>query len=289
MPTTVSFLFWNIRRAQGTRFYESFRRLTRRGVDVFLFAEPPEDRDALLATLNREFGGVYYPVPSRSRRLLLLSRLPNTKWDDRFADNVSDRITAHELTIAGQSSLLLIAAHLHAPNNLDELDRAEWVRKLVPDIRQLEADVAHTRTILVGDLNMNPFDPGLVGTTGLHAVISRQLADSVQRMKSRRGHLPFYNPMWSLLGDRTGNEAGGTKVAGTFFHENSQALGSSFWRMYDQVLLRPDLMRSLSRLEILESDGQDWLVSRSGRPCRVAVSDHLPLFFELSLPGQEMI
>ena len=284
MATTVSFLFWNIRRAQGTRFFESLRRLAGRGIDVFIFAEPPEDDAKLLGAIGSGSGEKYYRVPSESKRLKLFSCLSDCDWADRFSGDLSSRITAHELTVTNHPSILLIGAHLHDPMRHSSEDRAEWARKLAVQIRQLERDADHARTILVGDLNMNPFDQGLVATTGLHALMTSSLTLSVQRMKSRREHRPFYNPMWSLLGDRLGRELQLRLVSGTYFHDNSQALASPFWQMFDQVLLQYDLIQSLVRLEILESDGQDLLISRSGRPRREAISDHLPLSFDIMLP-----
>ena len=286
MPTTLSFLFWNIRKALGTRFYESLERLTQRGVDVFLFAEPPDDDAKLLAALNGGLGGVYYRVPSESGRLMLFSKLSNADWADRFSGIVNGRITAHELILGDQPSLLMIGAHLHAPSHLDKEDRADWARDLGLDIRRIEGDAGHTRTVLVGDLNMNPFDGGLIATTALHGLMSRQLVRSVSRMRSRRAYPPFYNPMWSLLGDRSGPESASDRVAGTFFYSNSQARASHFWQMYDQILVRPSLMNTLTRLEILVSDGQHRLITRSGRPRAGTISDHLPLRFDLTLPDR---
>ena len=211
---------------------------------------------------------------------MLFSRLRPDVWTDYFLGDPSGRSTAHELKTEGYPKLSLIGAHLHAAKNLNEHDRAEWARKVVADVRLIEGKIGHTRTILVGDLNMNPFDRGLVDTTVLHATMSRSMTHLVQRLKHRRDHLPFYNPMWSLLGDRTGSELAG----GSYFHFKSQALSSHFWQMFDQVLLRPDLMDSLTRLEILESDGEDSLLTPLDRPKSVAIVDHLPLWFELTLP-----
>ncbi len=284
MPTTVSFLFWNIRKALGTRFYESLGRLARQDIDVFLFAEPPPVDDRLLTAMNGEGHRHFSRIVGGNRRLMLFARVPNSTWSNRYTDRTSNRITAHELTIDGHLSILLIGAHLHSPNNLSLADRAEWVRQLMPEIREVESDVGHSRTVLVGDLNMNPFDAGLIETSAFHALMSRALVDTVRRMKSRRSYLPFYNPMWSLLGDqRIGLFDQQSRPAGTFFHENYQALSGHFWQMFDQVLLRPELMDSLTRLEILESDGRSRLISRSGRPRRSAISDHLPLRFDLVL------
>ena len=51
--------------------------------------------------------------------------------------------------------------------------------------------------------------------------------------------------------------------------------------MYDQVLLRPEIMDSLRHVEILSDDGIRPLVTPRGRPRRNEASDHLPLYFEL--------
>ena len=53
--------------------------------------------------------------------------------------------------------------------------------------------------------------------------------------------------------------------------------------MYDQVLLRPELMNTLRDLRILTSDGVEPLVTPNGTPKKSNASDHLPLFFQLEL------
>jgi hypothetical protein len=35
-------------------------------------------------------------------------------------------------------------------------------------IKQAEKDIGHSKTVLVGDLNMNPFQSGMVNASGLH-------------------------------------------------------------------------------------------------------------------------
>jgi hypothetical protein len=54
--------------------------------------------------------------------------------------------------------------------------------------------------------------------------------------------------------------------------------------MFDQVLLRPALMNSLKRLEIIDRIGATSLVSASsGVPLRETISDHLPVAFVIDL------
>jgi hypothetical protein len=74
----------------------------------------------------------------------------------------------------------------------------------------------------------------------------------------------------------TGGANASSLTPGTYFNQ--------FWAMYDQVLIRPDIMDLLNGVEILASDGEEDLTTQhTGRPRRDKLSDHLPLMFELNL------
>jgi hypothetical protein len=267
----VSFLFWNLRGADRPALLDSITRLAGSGIQVFLFAEGPADPANLVTALNSGSAAQYYRVASRSRRVLFFSCLGGASWTDRFYDELSDRLSAQELQVGSNPGILIVGAHLDPANYLSLEDRAEWAREIASDIRRLESDVGHERTVLAGDLNMDPFE----------------LAMSVQSLKARKGFLPFYNPMWSCFGDRP---LGRFKLAkankrppGTYFFDNTKARANRFWKMYDQILLRPDLMESLVHLEIVDTDGKESLVTPEGRPRADSLTDHLPVLFELSL------
>ena len=70
--------------------------------------------------------------------------------------------------------------------------------------------------MLVGDLNMNPFEDGLVKTTGLHSVMSKSKAKEFSRVVQGRTYPFFYNPMWNLLGDETQGPPG------TYYYSSSE-------------------------------------------------------------------
>lgn len=55
-----------------------------------------------------------------------------------------------------------------------------------------------------------------------------------------------------------------------------------FWHLFDQVLVRPELMDALTDVRILDACAGRALVRPSGRPDK-RVSDHLPLLFRLDL------
>jgi hypothetical protein len=287
----VKFLFWNIRKAQGSRLAACLTRLAALDTDVFLFAECPPDTAPVLTALNGQTANSYAAVVSQSSRVRFFVRqtgpLAGATWHDRFFDEVSDRITALECQPRGALSILIIGAHLDSPYpGLSADGRAEWARDIAQDIRTVENDIGHTRTILVGDLNMNPFDGGLVQTTALHAVMTRHLTGVVVRHEARDGYPVFYNPMWSCLGDRPAPRIqphGRRRAPGTYYFDNTNDRANVFWQTFDQVLLRPQLMEQLTHLEILEGDGAEEFVTAEGRPRANLISDHLPIQFELNL------
>ena len=149
---------------------------------------------------------------------------------------------------------------------------------LTETIRKKEDEVGHTRTVLVGDLNMNPFEDGVVSSTGLHAVMTRKIAEKKSRIVQDNEYLYFYNPMWSLFGD------GSKGPPGTYYYYKAEHK-VYFWNIFDQVLLRPDLIDFFSNddLMILDSDGKNVLLSSQGIPDINVASDHLPIYFTLNL------
>jgi hypothetical protein len=124
---------------------------------------------------------------------------------------------------------------------------------------------------------MNPFEDGITGALALHAVMTRTLAERVERVVQGTRYRFFYNPMWGCFGDRT------VGPPGTYYHRSATVI-ELFWHMFDQVLLRPVLMDLLHDLVILDNIGSESLLTKpSGRPSLTVGSDHLPLTFRLQL------
>jgi len=145
---------------------------------------------------------------------------------------------------------------------------------LVADIRALEQQEGHERTIIVGDLNVNPFETPVAWAGGLHGIMDRRVVERETREVRGREYSMFYNPMWGFFGDRTPGPSG------TYYRTSSESV-NYFWNTYDQVLLRPTLTTHLSDLRVLDADGADSLLTPSGLPDAVSGSDHLPLLFRL--------
>jgi hypothetical protein len=145
-------------------------------------------------------------------------------------------------------------------------------------IKRAEHAIGHTRTVLVGDLNMSPFEKGIVSAVGLHGVMDRKITLRKTRYVQSEQYPFFYNPMWSLLGDAS------STPPGTHYFNNAQHV-EFFWYMYDQVLIRPDLLDffQIADLKILCSDGEISFLTGQGLPHQRVASDHLPILFKLGI------
>jgi hypothetical protein len=283
----VSFLFWNLQgrstvnRTNRTRaILESITSLTAAyGVDVQVFAECLMDLPDMLAALNAAGAGSYCLPPSRSVRVRIFTRLAPTAIEDVYNDGVHGRLTIRRLSRTGALPILLAGLHFHDRMRIPTpAGQALAATELARSIATVEDDVGYSRTVLVGDMNMNPFEAGMVGAQAFHGVMSRDLARTVTRLKDRAKYRCFYNPMWAFLGDFFGGPPG------SYFYPPALDPTNHFWTLFDQVLVRPDIMDSLARVEILSSDGAHSLTSkRTGRPRKAQLSDHLPIYFELGL------
>lgn len=269
----VSFLFWNL----GKRPLEErlARIVASEQVDVVLLAECAGSTQTYLAALDAACGVAYEEPPYLSDRLRVLTRLPSSQFNNRF-DDPTGQLTIRELAIGPPPGILLAIAHLTSRLNYEVQDQALEATVIARDILETENRFGSRRTILVGDLNMNPFDAGVVGAQALHAVNVRTVANRGERTVRGRSYPFFYNPMWGHFGDRTSGPPG------TFYLGAGKPV-NPYWQMYDQLLLRPDLMSSLSELRILDYDGTASLLTRAGLPDAREGSDHLPLLFRLAL------
>lgn len=272
----LSFLFWNLRR---TALQDRLARMASScEADFVILAEVPDRRNAeeeLLGALNSRCGGGYSIPPTEGSRVLVISRLRPSLVRDAFNDPIGG-LTIRHVATGPPGGFLLAAAHLPSRTAWSLADQALHASTVARDILREEQHLGVSHTVLVGDLNMNPYDVGVVGAQGLHGVMTRQIARRVGRVVAGRRYPFFYNPMWGLFGDRTEGPPA------TYYHRSSPP-SSQFWHMYDQVLLRPSLMDKLLELRVLESDGASTLLSTAGLPDTVRGSDHLPLFFRLDV------
>lgn len=173
--------------------------------------------------------------------------------------------------------VLVVAAHMVSLLEKERHDVDQELEAMSAAIREAEDRAGHSRTVLVGDLNANPFDPGVASARGLHGVMSRVIAGRDTRRVSHRDYPMFFNPMWGFFGDDE------WRAAGTYYREGSGGHLVYYWHMYDQVLIRPALLPGYQpdSVQIITNVGGTRLTRSDWRPDRDVGSDHLPVRVQL--------
>ena|SRR5208283_5082554 len=101
----------------------------------------------------------------------------------------TDRITIRQLKLPGRHAVLVAGVHLPSKINLSEESQVFESVYLARVIEEVEKQQKNQHTLVMGDLNMNPFEAGMVGARGgLHAVASRQVAQRFLRTVQREDY-----------------------------------------------------------------------------------------------------
>ncbi len=263
------FLFWNLHRRDLHGFVRNLAR--QENADVLILAECPTHPAQLLEELNTELPHYEY-APGNCGHLLFFTRFDPRFFKPKFE---SHRVSIRRLALPGHQRILVAAAHLPAKSNFSEESLLIESVHLAQAIDQVERKEGHERTILLGDFNMHPFEAGMVTAGGLHAVMSRRIASRVTRTLQCQKYKYFYNPMWNHLGDNG-------DACGTFYFEGGDHL-CYYWNLFDQVLLRPDLLEGFASggVRIPTSINGFSLLQEGGEPDIETASDHLPVTLEL--------
>jgi hypothetical protein len=270
----ISFLSWNLNNKPLQSVIANIA--LRHSIDILVFSECSIPISVLLKELNRDMGSTYYYSPGIGCKKIEIF----TRFSPRFIRPIfeSDRLTIRKLTLPGTVDILLAGVHFISKLHWSEDSQTMECVELSSAIKDAERRVGHSRTILLGDLNMNPFEAGVVSANGLHGVMSRQIASRRVRIVQKKEYPFFYNPMWNFFGDEP------ESPPGTYYYSSSEHK-TFFWNIFDQVLIRPDLLPFYDGkgLEIVDSDGHISLLSANKVPDATNLSDHLPVLLRLGI------
>jgi hypothetical protein len=273
----VRFLFWNLNK----RDIHGFVRHVARGVeaDVVILAECSFSSAQLLESINDELPHYQYAWGNCGHLRFF------TRFDAHFLQPISEnhRISIRRLALPHCEPILIVGAHLPSKANFSDESQVFETVHLSRMIDEAENREGHQRTILLGDLNMNPFESGMVAARGgLNAVMSRAVAATGPRVIQKDEYKFFYNPMWNHLGD-------GGEACGTFYYDSRESV-CYFWNVFDQVLIRPALLKDFRPEQVrivtevptpTTAASNLNLLDHKGRPNKEMTSDHLPLLLEL--------
>ena len=246
--------------------------------EVFLLLAEAETQSAhLVEEVNAAMGSarpLWELLPHSGNRIRAFTRYAPT-----ILRPVSDSSYVKMLHLQPTIGLpiLIVAAHLPSKLHADAGTQRYVIRELRDDITSQEARMGHQNTLVIGDLNVNPFEDALTAADGLHGVMDKEVAArSARTVRDRRWDY-FYNPMWSRLGDESAGPPG------TYWYVGS-GLVNHFWNTFDQVLLRPGLLSCYDpgRLVVPDRVGERPILA-SGRGSGSGLSDHLPVVIGLSI------
>lgn len=280
-------LFWNLNKRSLDQEVAALAK--DKAIDLILLAEAGGAPDSYRQSLGYEIPAepfespfTLYGVREKTRgklaRLHILVRNSKTFWTTLYEDQRFVIATYEPPTREG---ILLAVAHLQSQADFKRSSIGAECRRFTRFIREQESSLGTTRTVVVGDLNLDPFDEGIIGADGLHGMASRQLAKKGGRTISGENYSYFYNPMWNLFGDHRG-------APGSYYYYSAES-NTQFWHIFDQVLVRPDLASEFSdgSLEFLTEIRGETLLRKDGTPNDGRFSDHLPLTFELKLKAKK--
>jgi hypothetical protein len=236
LPET-RFIFWNLNRKPLAEVAAEIS--IEQSADIVVLAESGDPVSLLLA-FNRNISSSdrgFHFASGQCRALTILTRfsaeLIRPVWE-------SERISIRRLELPARADVLICAVHLPSKLHWSDSSQAFESIELARQIMAEEDRVGHRRSVLLGDFNMNPFEPGMISANGLHAVMSRQVASRIARTVQGREHRFFYNPMWGHLGDLRG------ATAGSYFREAAEHV-NYFWNVFDQVPCDPNWRSSSIR------------------------------------------
>jgi hypothetical protein len=206
----LTFLYWNFNCAAPEREVIAARVALQHEADVLILDETRTDAARVVDSLRARDGSycVALDLPNGPRtrtRLQVISSFPSGHLVPTPYYTNHTRVC--ELSRPGCQAILLALVHLKSRLSfvgdqnpvLSQQDHAEFEYSL---IRDAENNAGHMRTIVVGDFNMNPFEPGMIAPErGFGAMMCRGLAvrhcpTSTKEDGARR----FYNPLWSRMG-----------------------------------------------------------------------------------------
>jgi hypothetical protein len=262
-------LFWNV----GRKVLHGLAcdLAQRSSSDVVILLESASTEKDTLEALQSNVSPDFHCPPCIPSRFQVFCRDASLNLAEFYSSN---RVSLRLLTYAGVEATLGLI-HLMDKLNYDESNQLVEIALLAQDIRTEEDKQGHDRTILIGDFNMNPFDPAMNLATGMNAMMSSKCVKRVTRTQQGKKYRFFYNPMWSLLGDLTEGPPG------TFYHSTT-GNGHYGWNMLDQAIFRPSIIPWFKKVEILTMAGGKSLCTKFGRPNKAAVSDHLPILLTLN-------
>jgi len=279
----INVMFWNINKKNG---FEQVicDVIQNESVDLLLLAEAENVNDTLI--LNGS-GLQRKKSPNTGDQIKLTPRFyANNRGfslDHYSTASATKRLVFTILEIPNKPWILLCGIHFPSKIHYKGETQKDIASSYVNWIKEIEDQ--DRRTIVFGDFNMNPFEPGMISPKTFNATLSRIVALNGYRTFQNEGHDYFYNPMWSFMGDQN-FESGLDKLPGSKYFETTTDSEIVYWNVFDKVIIRPQLINELDlpSITLLEKSGNHQFITNNNGEYTFDTnnySDHLPLTFKI--------
>lgn len=261
----MKYFFWNTKKNANIEVICKIGEVYQ--PDFIILAEYPlEDTTKLIEEINRVKS--YYIIPVVfNQRITIISSLKPSKVELYKESSYYRFVRIYEPDI--QQNLNIGCLHFPSKLFADDDSISEVANKMSEYVKTIEDDI--TTTLLIGDFNMNPFEKGMLSLQGLHAYPQKEEANKREITLYGEKYKTFYNPMWKFLGDEN--------TGLTYFYSSKSKPHSLYWNIFDQFLLRPEIIDFMKEIEIVKKvDNFKFLID--GKPNK-QFSDHLPIFLKL--------
>jgi exonuclease III len=188
--------------------------------------------------------------------------------------------------ISGIEEFNIAAVHLYSKVGNTERQQLWKNLPIIQKIKNFEDKVSNNnKTILVGDLNHNPYESNMLDPNFLNCKDSKTLIDTLIKkpVSKKTDNDYWYNPMWNLLGDYNfidGNE----RITGTFFRYTIDE--KPIWNLFDGFIIRHSIMNSVDykKSKIITHTKtinflKPFTIGKDDSMIKEQISDHLPIMF----------
>ncbi|MDR1923990.1 MAG: hypothetical protein LBQ66_06420 [Planctomycetaceae bacterium] len=250
--------FWNIK--LNKNFCYIVELVKRVQADILFLAECPQENITELQNSYKVLAGKIYERPK------IYSCIISETLGCSLIQEYKNRLFVYRLTF-GKQKLLVGVVHLISKNHANPNTQ---ITVSIDYMREIREAYPKQDMILIGDFNMNPFDHGMVSVAGFNSVCSEEIALKEQRQFQMEKYDYFFNPSWK-------NYSGiGNEVYGTYYHHSPDSDGF-YWNNYDQVLLRPAILKKYNyKFTVLHN-----ILNFDLRRKNNGISDHYPILLEL--------
>jgi len=166
----IRFLLWNtFNKAVSSHVGEIVKT---HDTDVIILIENGDDLSSLLYELNEKRVLGFCTVDLLSDRIKVFVRF-SSELVRKHREETGGRRIILELVFPGRRTILLGVVYGLSRLYSEDEDREEFYRRFLLDLGEVEIEVGHDRTLVVGDFNADPFEKTMVSAAYFHAIPDR--------------------------------------------------------------------------------------------------------------------